>query len=52
MAKFKFEKIQLGYEGKEITTVMALERIEFESGERVSYLRRTAALSAFSGLAL
>ena len=26
--------------------------IEFESGERVSYLRRTAALSAFSGLAL
>ncbi len=26
--------------------------IEFESGERVSYLRRTAALSAFSGMAL
>ena len=35
MAKFKFEKIQLGYEGKEITTVMALERIEFESGDTV-----------------
>ena len=26
--------------------------IEFESGERLSYLRRTAGLSAFSGLAL
>ena len=35
MAQFKFEKIQLGYEGKEITTVMALERIEFESGDTV-----------------
>lgn len=35
MAEFIFQKIRLGYEGGKITTVMALEKIEFESGDTV-----------------